>query len=133
MIPFSKMPGNGNDFIVICNTDEAMYRRRAFHARVAGVSTEDICGRPTESLSFESSARAHFRMRLVQCGRQRRGNVRKRLVASRDFAFRKRHGSCENDEFETLAGVMTADSGTNRVSLDLGEISLRDGCASETV
>ena len=63
MIPFSKMHGNGNDFIVICNTDEAMSKEELSALALRACQRKTSVG-ADGILVVESSARAHFRMRL---------------------------------------------------------------------
>ena len=125
MIPFSKMHGNGNDFIVICNTDETMSTQDLSELAVQACQRKTSVG-ADGILVVESSTRAHFRMRLFNadgsegemCGNGARCIAR--------FAFENGMAPAKMT-FETLAGVMAAEVRDDRVSLELGEISLRDG------
>jgi diaminopimelate epimerase len=125
MIPFTKMHGNGNDFLVICNTD------LAFSTGDLSALALDACRRKESVgadgiLVIEPSERANFRMRIFNadgsegemCGNGARCIAR--------YAFENGMAP-ESMVFETLAGLIRAGVNGERVSLDLGEICLKDG------
>ncbi len=105
-IPFVKLHGNGNDFIVICNTDVTMSTQDLSELAVQACQRKTSVG-ADGILVVESSTRAHFRMRLFNadgsegemCGNGARCIAR--------FAFENGMAPAKMT-FETLAGVMAA-------------------------
>ena len=125
MIPFVKMQGNGNDFIVLDNRDSAFSTdslsamARKFCPRRSSLGADGI-------LVVEESRRADFTMRLFNadgsegemCGNGARCIAR--------YAFEK--GIAGNEQsFSTLAGIMKAVVTPPFVDLDMGTVPLSSG------
>ncbi|NLM71765.1 MAG: diaminopimelate epimerase [Synergistaceae bacterium] len=122
MIPFMKMHGNGNDFIVIDDregvyaTDELAEMARRYCERRSSLGADGI-------LLVESDEGADYRMRLFNadgsegemCGNGARCIAR--------YAFHKGIAGAEQT-FSTLAGVMRASVDPPFVDLDMGVIPL---------
>lgn len=122
MIPFVKMQGNGNDFIVVDNRDSAFSTdslsamARNFCPRRSSLGADGI-------LVVEESRQADFTMRLFNadgsegemCGNGARCIAR--------YAFEKGIAGKEQS-FSTLAGIMKAVVTPPFVDLDMGTVSL---------
>lgn len=122
MIPFVKMQGNGNDFIVMDNrdsrfsTDDLSMMARTYCTRRSSLGADGI-------LVAEESQEADFTMRLFNadgsegemCGNGARCIAR--------YAFEKQIAGKEQ-AFSTLAGVMKAVVTPPFVDLDMGTVSL---------
>jgi len=122
MIPFVKMQGNGNDFIVLDNrdsrfsTDALSAMARTYCPRRSSLGADGI-------LVVERSREADFTMRLFNadgsegemCGNGARCIAR--------FAFEKKIAGREQS-FSTLAGIMRAVVTPPFVDLDMGTVSL---------
>ncbi len=125
MIPFTKMHGNGNDFILLDN------RSGRFSTSELSALAQRACRRRSSLgadgiLVVENSPDADFAMRLFNadgsegemCGNGARCIAR--------YAFEK--GIAEaNQSFSTLAGVMKAVVEPPFVDLAMGEVSLEEG------
>lgn len=125
MIPFVKMQGNGNDFIVLDNRDSAFSTdslsamARKFCPRRSSLGADGI-------LVVEESRRADFTMRLFNadgsegemCGNGARCIAR--------YAFEKKIAGSEQS-FSTLAGIMKAVVTPPFVDLDMGTVPLSSG------
>ncbi len=131
MIPFTKMHGNGNDFIVIENMDRGLDTAALSHVALA------LCDRKTGIggdgiLALEPSETADLAMRIFNrdgsegemCGNGARCFAR--------YAFETGHTGAVLD-FETLAGVMHAEVKAPVVVLDMGEIDCSRGLFDERV
>ena len=122
MIPFVKMQGNGNDFIVVDNrdsgfsTDTLSAMARMYCPRRSSLGADGI-------LVVEESQETDFTMRLFNadgsegemCGNGARCIAR--------YAFEKKIAGNEQS-FSTLAGVMKAVVTPPFVDLDMGTVSL---------
>ena len=125
MIPFTKMHGNGNDFILLDN------RAGRFSSSELSALAQSACRRRSSLgadgiLIVENSPDADFAMRLFNadgsegemCGNGARCIAR--------YAFEKGIAGI-NQSFTTLAGVMKAVVEPPFVDLALGEVSLAEG------
>ena len=125
MIPFTKMHGNGNDFILLDN------RAGRFSPSELSALAQWACPRRSSLgadgiLVVENSPRADFAMRLFNadgsegemCGNGARCIAR--------YAFEKGIAGV-NQSFTTLAGIMKAVVETPFVDLAMGEVSLGEG------
>lgn len=125
MIPFTKMHGNGNDFILLDN------RTGRFSASELSALAQCACRRRSSLgadgiLVVENSPDADFAMRLFNadgsegemCGNGARCIAR--------YAFEKGIAGA-NQTFSTLAGVMKGVVEPPFVDLAMGEISLAEG------
>ena len=125
MIPFMKMHGNGNDFILIDNrdggfssSDLSALARRACRRR-SSLGADGI-------LVVEKASQADFAMRLFNadgsegemCGNGARCIAR--------YAFEKRIAGSDQS-FSTLAGIMRAVVDPPFVDLAMGEVPLAEG------
>jgi len=131
MIPFTKVHGNGNDFIVIENLE------RRFSTEELSRMTSTLCRRKTGIggdgiLVVEPSQKADLTMRIFNsdgsegemCGNGARCFAR--------YAFETRLAG-ESMAFETLAGLMRAQVKAPDVILDMGTIDCSKGLFDETV
>ena len=125
MIPFTKMHGNGNDFILLDN------RSGRFSSSELSTLAKNACRRRSSLgadgiLVVENSSSADFTMRLFNadgsegemCGNGARCIAR--------YAFEKGIAG-ENQSFSTLAGLMKAVVEPPFVDLAMGDISLAEG------
>ncbi|MFA0888314.1 MAG: diaminopimelate epimerase [Synergistales bacterium] len=131
MIPFTKVHGNGNDFVVIENLDgrfktEDLSRiALALCRRKTGIGGDGI-------LVVEPSEKADLTMRIFNsdgsegemCGNGARCFAR--------YAFERKLAGAVMD-FETLAGRMHAEVKAPDVILDMGSIDCSKGLFDETV
>ncbi|HOO86474.1 MAG TPA: diaminopimelate epimerase [Synergistales bacterium] len=125
MIPFVKMQGNGNDFIVLDNrdvrfsSDDLFSMARTYCRRRSSLGADGI-------LVVENSQEADFTMRLFNadgsegemCGNGARCIAR--------YAFEKKIAGNEQS-FSTLAGIMKAVVTPPFVDLDMGTVPLSSG------
>ncbi len=131
MISFTKVHGNGNDFIVIENLD------RRFETEELSRIASTLCRRKTGIgadgiLVVEPSQRADLTMRIFNsdgsegemCGNGARCFAR--------YAFENRLAG-KTMAFETLAGTMRAEVKAPNVILELGTIDCSKGLFDETV
>lgn len=131
MIPFTKMHGNGNDFIVIENMD------RRFDSGELSRIAKVLCHRKTGIggdgiLVLEPSEKASLAMRIFNrdgsegemCGNGARCFAR--------YAFEKGFAGAVMD-FETLAGMMHAEVKAPDVVLHMGSIDCSRGLFDERV
>lgn len=131
MIPFTKVHGNGNDFVVIENLDRRFAAddlsriARALCHRKTGIGADGI-------LVVEPSEKADLTMRIFNsdgsegemCGNGARCFAR--------YAFETKLAGPVLD-FETLAGTMHAEVKAPDVVLDMGTIDCSRGLFDETV
>lgn len=131
MIPFVKMQGNGNDFIVVDNreglfsTEELSSMALTQCARRSALGADGI-------LVVEHSKEAEYAMRLFNadgsegemCGNGARCIAR--------YAFEKGIAGAEQT-FSTLAGAMKAVVTPPFVDLDMGTVSLSDAWFSRSL
>ncbi|WMI71119.1 diaminopimelate epimerase [Aminobacterium sp. MB27-C1] len=131
MLEFTKMQGNGNDFVVIDNRDNQM------GTLALSQLAERICRR-CESvgadglLVVEKSEHEDFRMRLFNrdgsegemCGNGARCIAR--------YAWEKKLAG-ESMSFETLAGPIRAKVEAPFVELDMGNVDLSEGFWGESL
>ncbi len=131
MIPFTKVHGNGNDFVVIENLDRRFAAddlsriARALCHRKTGIGADGI-------LVVEPSEKADLSMRIFNsdgsegemCGNGARCFAR--------YAFETKLAGPVLD-FETLAGTMHAEVKAPDVVLDMGTIDCSRGLFDETV
>lgn len=131
MIPFTKVHGNGNDFVVIENLDgkfgtEDLSRiARTLCHRKTGIGGDGI-------LVVEPSEKADLTMRIFNsdgsegemCGNGARCFAR--------YAFERKLAGAVM-AFETLAGLMRAEVKAPDVILDMGSIDCSKGLFDETV
>ncbi len=131
MIPFTKMQGNGNDFIVLDNRSGRFSSGEL--SRAAGLYCRRRQSLGADGLlAVEASPGANYAMRLFNadgsegemCGNGARCIAR--------YAFEKKIAG-RRQSFSTLAGVMKAEVDSPFVSLDMGTVSLDGGWFNRTV
>ncbi len=131
MIPFVKMQGNGNDFIVLDNRDGTFSSRALSEAAMRFCRRRKSLG-ADGVLVVEKSVQADFTMRLFNadgsegemCGNGARCISR--------YAFEKGIAGREQS-FCTLAGIMRAVVDPPFVDLSMGTSSLSDGWYNRSV
>ena len=125
MVPFVKMHGNGNDFIVLDNRGAVFSSGELSALAIRACRRRQSLG-ADGILVLETSSLADYRMRLFNadgsegemCGNGARCIAR--------YAFEKGI-SGQSQSFETLAGIMKARVDSSFVTLHMGRVDLVQG------
>ncbi|MGI6252445.1 MAG: diaminopimelate epimerase [Aminivibrio sp.] len=131
MIPFTKMQGNGNDFIVIDNRSGRFSEKELSRTAISFCRRRRSLG-ADGILAVEKASDADYAMRLFNadgsegemCGNGARCIAR--------YAYEKKIAGREQ-EISTRAGIMKAEVDSPFVDLDMGRISLSQGWFNRTV
>ncbi len=130
-IPFTKMHGNGNDFIIIDN------RAGMIHGEGLGELALSLCGRRTSIgadglMAIENSVRHDIRMRLFNCDGSEGemcGNGARCLAR---YSFWKKIAPARMT-METLAGPIKAEVEGRYATLDMGLLELASVLARQSM
>ncbi|NLK20473.1 MAG: diaminopimelate epimerase [Synergistaceae bacterium] len=131
MIPFTKMQGNGNDFIVLDNRSGRFSGEDL--ARAAGLYCRRRQSLGADGiLVVEASREADYVMRLFNADGSEGEMCGNGARCIAKYAFEKGIAG-RRQKFSTLAGIITAEVDPPFVNLDMGTVRLDEGWFGRTV
>jgi len=119
-IPFTKMCGHGNDFIVLDNMKGTRYRdwksdARAWCRRKTGIGADGL-------LVLEASVRADFRLRIFNADGSEAEMCGNGARCAASYAMEKKRAGTSM-KFETLAGIIEAEVEGRNVTVWLTDVT----------